>query len=65
MPAIFEPYYTTKRRGTGLGLAITRRVVDEHGGAIDVSSEPGRGTTFTVLLPLAGARHEGPRHEVR
>jgi signal transduction histidine kinase len=50
---IFEPYYTTKRRGTGLGLALTRRIVEEHGGAIDATSELGRGTTFTLVLPAA------------
>ncbi|MGH7265991.1 MAG: sensor histidine kinase, partial [Candidatus Rokuibacteriota bacterium] len=61
LAAIFEPYYTTKRGGTGLGLAITRRIVEEHGGAIEASSEPGRGTTFTVLLPALAAVAE-PTH---
>jgi signal transduction histidine kinase len=50
LDVIFEPYYSTKLHGTGLGLAITRRIVEEHGGSIRVSSEPGKGTTFTVLL---------------
>jgi two-component system, NtrC family, sensor histidine kinase HydH len=49
---IFEPFVTTKSRGTGLGLAITRRVVEHHGGRIGVESEVGRGTTFTVTLPV-------------
>ncbi|MGB8330221.1 MAG: ATP-binding protein [Polyangiales bacterium] len=48
--AIFEPYFTRKEGGTGLGLAITQRIVTEHGGRIDVESEPGR-TKFTVILP--------------
>jgi signal transduction histidine kinase len=50
LDVIFEPYYSTKLHGTGLGLAITRRIVEEHGGSIRVSSEPGNGTTFTLLL---------------
>lgn len=49
---VFRPFYSTKGSGTGLGLSITRRIVLAHGGAIDFASEPGRGTTFTVRLPL-------------
>jgi signal transduction histidine kinase len=52
MNKIFQPFFTTKSRGTGMGLAITRRIIEEHGGSISVSSEYGRGTTFTIVLPV-------------
>ncbi|MFW5845616.1 MAG: hybrid sensor histidine kinase/response regulator, partial [Planctomycetota bacterium] len=49
---IFTPFYSTKgQRGTGLGLAVARKIIDEHGGRIDVASEPGSGATFTIHLP--------------
>ena len=53
---IFEPYHTTKAKGTGLGLMIVQRIVQEHGGQIEVSSREGEGTRFRLLLPLAERR---------
>ncbi len=49
---LFSPFFTTKKNGTGLGLAITYRIVENHHGKIDVASEPGKGATFTVKIPV-------------
>ena len=48
----FELYYSTKKGGTGLGLSTTRRIIEEHDGTITVVSEKGRGTSFSIVLPL-------------
>jgi len=51
MPKIFDPFFTQKETGTGLGLSITQRIVDQHGGRLEVKSELGTGSVFTVFLP--------------
>jgi signal transduction histidine kinase len=55
MDKIFEPFFTTKSRGTGLGLSIVKQIIDYHHGKLDVWSEPGVGTKFTITLSQ-GAR---------
>lgn len=56
---LFDPFFTTKENGTGLGLPIAARIVEKHGGIIQYETEPNRGTTFSIVLPLA------PRHETK
>ncbi|MDD5365831.1 MAG: PAS domain S-box protein [Gallionellaceae bacterium] len=54
MTRLFQPLYTTKARGIGLGLVVVKNLTEANGGRIEVQSEPGRGTVFTVTLPCAG-----------
>ncbi len=49
---VFTPFYTTKKEGTGLGLALVQQIVTEHGGHVECESVSGKGTTFTIFLPL-------------
>lgn len=61
---LFQPYFTTKKHGTGLGLFVTRQLVEEHGGSVTFESQRGEGTTFYVVLPLAGSvlpPHDEPK----
>ena len=51
----FEPYFSTKDTGLGLGLALTRKIVEDHGGKIDLVSAPGKGTTARIALPLSSS----------
>ncbi len=59
LPHLFQKFYRVRSatesgiEGTGLGLVLTKQAVDAHNGSIDVASEPGKGTTFTVCLPWA------------
>lgn len=50
---VFSPFYSTKKEGSGLGLSLTKRIVDEHDGTIELSSEEGTGARFTIRLQLA------------
>ena len=59
LPKIFDPFYSTRDAGTGLGLTIVHRIIDQHGGRIEVESGAGEGTTFTVVLPAAQVREGG------
>jgi signal transduction histidine kinase len=62
LKSVFDPFFSTKVSGSGLGLAVTKRIIQDHGGQIDVVSEEGKGTTFLFDLPLERklASHEIP-----
>ncbi len=60
---IFDPFFTTKTDGTGLGLAIVYRIIEDLGGSIDVKSEPGKGTLFTIRLPFEEVSAPATSHE--
>ncbi|RLS27294.1 MAG: two-component sensor histidine kinase, partial [Planctomycetota bacterium] len=49
---IFKPFYSTRPGGTGLGLPTTKKIIEAHGGTIEAQSEPGKGTKFSIRLPL-------------
>lgn len=58
MAQLFDPFFSTKEKGTGLGLAIAYRIIEQHNGRIDVSSQIGNGSTFTICVPLKEASNE-------
>ncbi len=55
---IFKPFYSTRPGGTGLGLPTTKKIIEAHGGTISVQSEPGKGTKFSIRLPLKNSKGE-------
>jgi len=59
MEKIWTPFFTTKAKGMGLGLAICKRIIEAHGGSISVDSTVGKGTTFTVTIPIKPKIEEG------
>lgn len=60
LPRIFEPYFTTKRSGLGLGLALSLRIVEDHGGSLEVANQPNGGALVTVDLPIQSDPCEAP-----
>ncbi len=64
---MFQAFFSTRSAGSGLGLPTVRKIVEAHGGAIDCESEPGQGTRFSILLPVAGhtASDEAPSEPIR
>ena len=58
MPSLLRQFFTTKVNGTGLGLSLARRMVESHGGTINVESKLGEGAQFTILLPVLRAQEK-------
>jgi signal transduction histidine kinase len=68
VPHLFEPFFrgaeavSSQTRGSGLGLSLVKRIVDAHGGAVEVTTAPGQGSTFTIVLPAVARSRDDPPH---
>jgi two-component system sensor histidine kinase BaeS len=68
LPHLFEPFFrgaeavSSQTRGSGLGLSLVKRIVDAHGGTVDVKTSPGRGSAFTIVLPAVAETCDEPTH---
>lgn len=68
VPHLFEPFFrgaeavSSQTRGSGLGLSLVKRIADAHGGAVEVTTAPGRGSAFTLVLPALARSHDDPPH---
>ena len=68
VPHLFEPFFrgaeavSSQTRGSGLGLSLVKRIVDAHGGAVEVTTAPGRGSAFTIVLPAVARSRDDPPH---
>jgi putative PEP-CTERM system histidine kinase len=58
LKSLFRPFQTTKKKGIGIGMFLSKRIVEAHGGKIEVESQPGQGSTFRIVLPTAETRNE-------
>ncbi|MFZ5980605.1 MAG: two-component system sensor histidine kinase NtrB [Candidatus Zixiibacteriota bacterium] len=64
MDKIFTPFYSSRPQGTGLGLPLAGKIIDLHRGRLSIKSQPGQGTVFTVILPLAHTCHDQPKRKL-